>query len=715
MRLAQALGGAAVAVAVALVLAGGAARAERFTLEQATAFPFVDVLISAKSADRIAWVRNVKGVRNVWVADGPGFEPRQVTQFTEDDGQEITNLAFSPDGQVLLFVRGGDHDSNWPAQGNLAPDPANSPDEPKVTLWAADPTGAKPAAKLTEGDAPVVSARHEIAYLKSGQVWTVGLDGKDAHRLFFDHGRDRALAWSPDGTRLAFRSNRSDHAFIGVFASPDKPIVWLAPSTGIDEAPVWSADGRKIAYTRQPGIGGAPESMLVLTPEPWEIWTADASTGEGHVVWKSPATLHGSYPDVLNQANLHWAPGGRLTFLSEADGWPHLYVVSETGGEAKLLTPGAFMVEHVAATADGSAIVYSANTGTTRDDDDRRHLFRVSVDGGAPAALTKGESLEWAPVTLPGGGVAFAVADARRPPAVAVATADGPRVLDHQAPPEGFAGPSFVTPKQVTFTAPDGLVIHAQLFEAAGGAAKKPAVVFVHGGPPRQMLLGWSYMRYYSNAYAVNQYLAAHGFDVLSINYRLGIGYGWDFQHPDRGGPRGASEYQDVLAGARWLQSRPEVDPSRIGIWGGSYGGLLTALALARNSDVFKAGVDLHGVHDWSRYDFLWTDDMGGPWDRYEQGDRAQAVETAFKASPVADVATWTSPVLLIQGDDDRNVHFHETIDLARRLRAKGGVDVEELVFPNEIHDFLRWGDWLKADEATAEFLTRKFGVPAEN
>jgi dipeptidyl aminopeptidase/acylaminoacyl peptidase len=215
------------------------------------------------------------------------------------------------------------------------------------------------------------------------------------------------------------------------------------------------------------------------------------------------------------------------------------------------------------------------------------------------------------------------------------------------------------------------------------------------------MLLGWHYMDYYSNSYAVNQYLANHGFTVLSVNYRLGIGYGHAFHNPPHAGPAGAAEYQDVVAGAKFLQRTAGVDPARIGIWGGSYGGYLTALALARNSDIFKAGVDLHGVHDWSRFVDL---GIGKLIERHEQSDRQQAMQVAWASSPDADIAHWSSPVLLIQGDDDRNVHFLQTIDLARRLQQQG-VSYDELVLPNEIHGFLRHASWLQADQATVDFL----------
>jgi dipeptidyl aminopeptidase/acylaminoacyl peptidase len=262
-----------------------------------------------------------------------------------------------------------------------------------------------------------------------------------------------------------------------------------------------------------------------------------------------------------------------------------------------------------------------------------------------------------------------------------------------------------VAPRLVNFRAPDGLAVQGQLFATAGGETHKPGIIFVHGGPPRQMLLTWHNMDYYSNSYAVNQYLASRGFIVLSVNYRLGIGYGHDFHYPKHWGPTGAAEYQDVLAGARWLQRDPQVDPARIGIWGGSYGGYLTALALARNSDIFKAGVDMHGVHDWSMFADDW---FGKALDRYQMPDMTALKKIFWLSSPDSAIGTWKSPVLLIQGDDDRNVHFHQMVDLARRLQLRH-VPYQEIVIPDEIHGFLRYHSWLEADEATAAFFDARF------
>ena len=667
-------------------------------LETQLSYPFLDGLTAAARADRVAWITVVKGVRSIWTASAPGFAPRLVWSSGTDEGQELTNLSLAPDGQAMVWVRGGDHDGNWPANGGLQPNPGSPTTQPQTEIWYARVGGR--AVKLADGDFPALSATGLLAFVHDGAVWTADTAGKNKpERLLFDRGKASDLAWSPDGRRLAFVSNRDDHGFVGVFTAKDRPLVWLAPSTGHDGAPAWSPDGTRIAFTRGQGDGGAPEPMLEEVPHPWGIWVADATTGEGHAAWSSPRTLEGSFPEVPGGVFLMWGAADRLVFRAEMDGWPHLYALPAAGGVPALLTPGAYMVDRPMPSRDRRTILFDANTGPLSDDDDRRHVMRVGLDRPGAEAITRGEGIETGAVPA-GNGVAFLSATAQRPASVHLAGLDGgaERAIDGGA--AAYPAAQLVVPRPVLFKAADGLTIHGQLFEAPGGQARKPGLIFVHGGPPRQMLLGWSYMDYYSHAYAMNQWYAAHGFVVLSVNYRLGIGYGRAFQHPKHGGAAGSSEYQDVVAGARFLQKQAGVDPARIGIWGGSYGGLLTALALARDSDLFKAGVDFHGVHDWSR---SLAEEVHPP-KRYEQGDWEQALKVAFQSSPVAAVDTWRSPVLFIHGDDDRNVHFNQTIDLERRLDARGQ-PYQELILPDEIHGFLRWGDWVTADTASIRFL----------
>jgi dipeptidyl aminopeptidase/acylaminoacyl peptidase len=253
----------------------------------------------------------------------------------------------------------------------------------------------------------------------------------------------------------------------------------------------------------------------------------------------------------------------------------------------------------------------------------------------------------------------------------------------------------------VIFKSADGVTVHGDLFEPVGGAAKRPAIVYVHGGPPRQMLLGWHYSEYYSNAYAMNQYLCGLGFTVLAVNYRLGIGYGYEFHQADNAGFAGASEYMDVKAAGEWLSKQPQIDASKIGIYGGSYGGFLTALALGRDSKLFAAGVDIHGVHD-----FLVGRDILNP-TRYEKSpDLEKAQKVAWESSPISSVNTWTSPVLIIHADDDRNVRFNQSTDLVKRLEKKG-VPIETLVIVDDTHHWMKFTNAIKIDAATADFFVR--------
>ena len=668
------------------------APAKRFTLEQIMSAPFPTDLTAAPKGGAVAWVLNQKGARNLWAAEAPDYKGRKLTNYRDDDGQEIDQITWTPDGRSILFVRGGDFETH---RDN--PNPASLPQGVEQDIWIIPLAGGAPR-KIAEGNEPAISPKGDrIIFLRKNEIWSVGLEeSAKPEQLIHAKGMANELRWSPDGSRLAFVTNRTEHSFIGVYDFNAKALLYLDPSVDRDSNPVWSQDGKQVGFIRQPTTMRTIFFGPRRTAEPWSIRLAEADSGRGRELWHAAEGPGSAFHAMVAENQLFWGAGDRIVFPWERTGYMHLYSIS-THGDAPtpLNASGEFETEHVSLSSDGKSVLFSSN----QDDIDRRHLWRVSVLGEGLTPITRGEGIEWSPVeTSDGKAVAMLHSDPKNPARAAIKI-DGRDVRD-LAPdsiPAEFPASSLVVPQQVILSAADGMRIHGQLFlppDLAPGE-KRPALVFFHGGSRRQMLLGWHYMDYYHNAYGMNQYLASLGYIVLAVNYRSGIGYGLDFREALNYGAAGASEFNDVLGAGLYLRSRPDVDSKRIGLWGGSYGGYLTALGLSRSSDLFAAGVDFHGVHDWTTLRSAITP---------SDAERDQNIRTAFESSPMASISTWRSPVLLIHGDDDRNVNFQQTVMLVEALR-KQHVEFEELIFPDEIHGFLTTKRWIQAYQAAADFL----------
>jgi dipeptidyl-peptidase 4 len=737
------------------------------TVEQFMSPPSPLEMGTAKKADRLAWVTYERGVRNVYTAVAPDFKSVRVTKFSADDGVDVSSVRLSDDGSMAIFVRGSAQNrAGWVA--NPSHDP-NGPDR-SVWAAKTDGSGAWRLARISNtenqtgfggrgGGAPELSpdGKHVI-FVRDGQIYhartargaTASID--TAGTPFIDEwGRQSNPVWSPDGSKIAFVSTRENHSFIGIYDMKTRKVDFLSPSVDFDTSPTWSADGKRIAFIRKPGTpfgqqtqqgtggigtpngpgaagangargggrgnggggagrGGRGGAANDSTPQRIDglyraafpggytlsLMVADVASGKAHECWHAkPNDRTFSNINAINMAGDHVL----FTASPPNDEWDRWYSVSidSPAADPTLLTTTDGLINDGVAdrtfvtttvSRDGKTFYYATNA----KDIEKRHIWSVPVTGGTPRQLSMDDGAEVSPTPLASGkSLAVLYFGANQPASIGIVPADGGStkvVYPTAAMLKDFPQSAHVTPEIVITHAADGLEVHNQLFlpKDLKPGEKRPAIVFVHGGPQRQMLPAYHYMQFYHWAYAYNQFLQSQGYIVLSVNYRSGIGYGNSFRRAPNTEGRGNSEYQDVVAGAKYLQSRADVDPARVGIWGLSYGGLLTSQALARNSDIFVAGVDLAGVHLY--------------------GSSLDSTNLAYESSSSAHIATWKSPVYLVQGDDDRNVDFSQSVGMVQLLRAHG-IYHELTVFPDDVHESLLHSRWLEVWNHSTDFLKR--------
>ena len=734
-------------------------------------------LTSAKKADRIAWTVYEKGMRNVYTAAAPAFTPVRITNFMKDDGVDLGDVELSDDGAIAVFVRG-----SAPNRDDWIANPSHDPDGGERAIWAARTSGGVPW-KLAVGAAPVLSPDGKsVLYVRDGQIYrarvfaTAPLTGIDKGEKPFISawGTNSGPRWSPDGTKIAFVSNRVNHSLLAVYDVRARTVAYVSPSVDFDASPTWSDDGKRLLFTRRPGTpfgqqvqqgtggignpqgsafqgnaasapgragragGGAAVSAAApqsggnlcagfggagggrggrggggaaTPPDPTPAPRAGTPPGLCSATFSGGYTLSVMVAELSNVTeakeiwhnqpndrvistlnNIRWT-GNHLVFPynPQGDEFERYYAIDLTkpNSDAFSLTTTNGLIEDATSAAvskDSKTLFYTTNA----EDLEKRHIWAVPTSGGTPRRVSTDDGIETYPQPLASGKhVAVLYFDATTPASVGIVPAEGGRTrVIYPKLAREFPADAHVVPEIVWTKAADGTNVSNTLFlpKDLKAGEKRPAIIFVHGGPARQMMPGYHYFQFYHWAYAYNQWLQSQGYVVLSINYRGGVGYGRSFRTAPNTNSRGNSEYQDVLAGARYLQGRTDVDTSRMGIWGLSYGGLLTAQALARNSDIFKAGIDLAGVHLY--------------------GPTLDTTNVAYRSSAISAIDTWKSPVLLVHGDDDRNVDFAQTVGLVNLLRAHN-VYYELIVVPDDLHESMLHSVWLDTWGRFDKFLNR--------
>ena len=643
---------------------------------------------------RVAFIWDRADIRNLYVsaADGKG-QPAQLTSFPEGN---VNEFFWGEDGDTIYF----------PHQGDLW--------QVAISGGAAKPVWEKPSG----GRGFVLSPDGKrVAFVRGSYSEDEGVshgNGSDLIVRWLSGGTESTVAhdavslgrvlWSPDGKSLCYTAgSKIIHHDESPAYSGEKLVYRVSEFVPGQMYAVKLDGGRPVAVGKPGSYGGLAwidANRLVFDSQSSDfkkyfINVGDTASGNVQGIHEIDEEKFWSIPDWGEAGAQPWpSPDGKwIAFLSDEDGWDHLYVIPSNGGGAVQITKGKFEAWRPAWSHDSTRIAFDANEAE-RPGDRRIGIANIGSD---PAHATVG-------CVTPGNGtniephwsaddklLVYQHTDTRNSAdlfAVETSGSGSPVRLSNSMPAE-MDKSQFVEPQFVHYAGPDGQQVPAWLFvpKNLDKTKKHPAILWIHGDGVNQNYDGWHVQRNYAVYYSIHQYFLQKGYVVLAPDYRGSIGYGRDWRtgvSMDVGG----KDAKDAWMGANYLKTLPYVDGDRIGVWGLSYGGFFTLIAMTDQPKLFRAGVDVAGVVDYAMY---YSDPYHGDWTASRIGTPEQNPEVYKNASPISHIDRLERPLLVLHGTSDVNVPFLESVWLIdEALKKNKGDLVDFMIYPGEFHYFSR-------------------------